>query len=211
MATALLERQGVNERDVSTAEGGTTPPEYRWKVDAFVKAFDAGMFGCDVRLELLQGRIFEIMGQGPRHSTLASVIADMLRDAAGKRLAVREEKPVRIAAESQPIPDILVLRGRQTDYNDHQPEPDEVELLVEISVTTLEYDLGVKAQQYAQAGIREYWAVAEKDDAIIVHREPSPEGYLSVTRLTGTNRLSPLALPEAAWTINELMGRADAL
>ena len=137
------------------------------------------------------------------------MIADMLRDAAGKRLAVREEKPVRVAADSQPIPDILVLRGRQTDYNGHQPEPDEVELLVEISVTTLEYDLGGKAQQYAQAGIREYWAVAEKDDAIIVHREPSAEGYQSITRLTGADAVSPLAMPETAWTVSTLLGEED--
>lgn len=209
MATALLERQGVKERDASTPEGGTPPPEYHWSVDAFVKAFDAGVFGHDARLELIQGRIFEIMGQGPRHSTLASVIADMLRDAAGKRLAVREEKPVRIAADSQPIPDILVLKGQQTDYNNHQPEPNEVELLVEISVTSLEYDLGGKAQQYARAGIREYWAVAEKDDAIIVHREPSAEGYQNTSRLTGTNTLSPLAMPEVVWTVDALLGKED--
>ena len=209
MATALLERQGVKERDASIPVGGVAPPEYHWTVDAFVKAFDAGVFGYDARLELIQGKIFEIMGQGPRHSTLASVIADMLRDAAGKRLAVREEKPVRIAADSQPIPDILVLRGQQTDYNGHQPEPDEVELLVEISVTTLEYDLGGKAQQYARAGVREYWVVAEKDDAIIVHREPSPDGYKDVTRLSGQDTLSPLAMPEAAWTVNRLLGKED--
>ncbi len=167
MATALLEKQDVQERDVSAAEGSTESSEYLWTVDAFTKADDADVFGDDARLELIQGRIFEIMRQGPRHSTLASVIADMLRDAAGKRLAVREEKPVRIAADSQPIPDILVLKGRQTDYNSHQPEPDELELLVEVSVTNLEYDLGGKAEQYARAGIREYWTVVEKDDAII--------------------------------------------
>ena len=210
MATALLERQDVKEGDASTPEGGTTPPEYRWTADAFVKAFDAGVFEHDARLELLQGRIFEIVGQGPRHSTLASVIADMLRDAAGKRLAVREEKPVRIAADSQPIPDILVLRGRQTDYNDHQPEPDEVELLVEISVTTLEYDLGGKARQYAQAGIRDYWVVVEKENAIVVHREPSPDGYKDVKRLIGEDALSTLALPKVVWTVDVLLERSDA-
>ncbi len=206
MATALLERQDVKEPEA--AEHGT-PTEYHWTVDAFTQAAEAGVFGHDARLELIQGRIFEIMGQGPRHSTLASVIADMLRDAAGKRLAVREEKPVRIAEDSQPIPDILVLKGRQTDYNDHQPEPEEVELLVEVSVTTLEHDLGSKAQQYARAGIREYWTVAEKDDAIVVHRDPSPDGYRSVMRLSGADTLSPLATPEALWTVDALLGKEE--
>ena len=147
------------------------------------------------------------MGQGSRHSTLASVIADMLREAAGKRFAVREEKPVRIAADSQPIPDILVLKGRQTDYNDNQPVPGDVQLLVEVSVTTVGYDLGNKATHYARAGISEYWVVAEMQDTIVRHRQPSPEGYRDVTRLTGTDTLSALALPETVWTINALLGK----
>ena len=209
MATALLEKQGVKEWDVSTqaADDETGPPEYHWTADAFVKAFDAGVFGHDVRLELIEGRIFEIMGQGSRHSTLASVIADMLRDAARKRFAVREEKPVQIAADSQPIPDILVLEGRQTDYNDHQPAPEETALVVEVSVTTVEFDLGSKALQYARAGIREYWVVVERESVLVVHREPAQEGYKNVVRLSGADTLSPLALPELAWTVNALMGK----
>ena len=210
MATAVLEKQDIKKQDVpmAGAESEAESVEYHWTAEAFTKAAEAGVFGHEARLELIQGRIFKIMGQGPRHSTLASVIADMLRDAVGKRLAVREEKPVRIAEDSQPIPDILVLSGKQTDYNDRQPEPADVALLVEVSVTTSEYDLGGKAQQYAQAGIREYWVVAEKDDAIVVHREPSPNGYKSVTRLAGADTLSSLALPEAAWTADVLLGRS---
>ncbi len=210
MATALLEKQSVKDRDVLTtgeAKGGATPPEYHWTVEAFNIACDAGAFGPQKRLELIQGRIVEIMGQGSRHSTLASVIADMLREAAGKRFAVREEKPVQIAADSQPIPDVLVLKGRQADYNDHQPRPEEVVLIVEVSVTTVEYDLGKKAEQYAQAGISEYWVIVETDNVIIRHRQPSPEGYQEITRLEGTDALSLLAIPEVVWLVDTLLGK----
>lgn len=210
MVTALLEKQDVKQRDVLTTgrgEGGATPPEYHWTVEAFHIACDAGAFGPQKRLELIQGRIFEIMRQGPRRSTLASVVADMLREATGKRFAVREEKPVQIAADSQPLPDVLVLKGRQTDYNDHQPRPEEVALIVEVSVTTAEYDLGKKAEQYAQAGISECWVIVEMDNVIVRHRQPSPEGYQEVTRLEGTDALSPLAMPNAVWTVAALLGK----
>lgn len=207
MATALLEKQDVKRPEAEGAE--TVPPEYHWTVDTFMKAAEAGVFGHDARLELIQGRILEIMGQGSRHSTLASVIADMLRESTLKRFAVREEKPVRLAADSQPIPDILVLKGRQTDYNDNQPVPEDVALIVEVSVTTVDYDLGGKALQYARAGIREYWVVVEKDDAIVRHRGPSLDGYKEVTRLIGTDTLSVLAMPDVVWTVNTLLGREE--
>ncbi len=150
------------------------------------------------------------MGQGPRHATLTSEIAEMLREVFRPGFALREEKPVRLSDDSEPIPDIMVLRGSQSDYGEHQPEPEDVRLLVEVSVTTAEYDLGEKALSYAQSGIADYWVVLVNEAAIVRHRQPSPEGYGEVMRLTGTNTLSPLAMPEVAWTIGELLGRSNA-
>lgn len=194
----------IEEPETECAE--SAPSEYHWSVDAFIKAGDAGVFGNDARLELIQGRILKVTGQGSRRSTLASVIADMLWEATGKQFAVREEKPVQIAGDSLPIPDVFVLRGRQTDYNDHQPRPEEVALVVEVSIITADFDLNEKAAQYAHAKIQEYWVVLGNEDAIVRHRQSSPGGYRDVTRLAGTDTLSALALPETVWTINVLLG-----
>ncbi len=184
--------------------------EYHWTVDALYRALNAGVFEHPERLELIQGRIIENMSQGPRHSTLASIVADMLRESMRRRFAVREEKGVRIDFDGEPIPDVLVLKGRQADYLDRQPVPEDVALLVEVSDTTVVYDLGGKALLYAQAGITDYWVVLVNEAAIVRHREPTPEGYQSVARLAGADTLSPLAAPEAVWTINALLGREEA-
>lgn len=56
----------------------------------------------------------------------------------------------------------------------------------------------------------EYWVVLINEAGVVVHRQPSPEGYGEVTRLAGGDTLSPLALPEAVWTVNELLGRTEA-
>jgi Uma2 family endonuclease len=209
MAPALLEKQKVTEPEIKQSETSDGAAPYHWTVEAFTKASEAGVFGYSERLELIQGRIIKIMGQGPRHATLASEIADMLRDAAKKQFAIREEKPVRIDFDGEPIPDVMVLSGRQADYGDHQPVPEDVRLLVEVSVTTVEYDLGEKALLYAQAGVTDYWAVLVNEAAIVVHREPSPEGYQNVMRLAGTDSLSPLAMPEVVWTVNALLGHEE--
>jgi len=147
MTTATLEKQEVETPRLAEKEAESS--DYLWTADMFNKAADVGVFGHDTRLELIQGRVFEIMGQGVRHSTLASEIAEMLREAAQKQFAVREEKPFRIAFDGEPIPNILLLNGRQSDYNDRLPGPEDVQLLVEVSSTTAAYDLGGKAVLYA--------------------------------------------------------------
>ena len=55
--------------------------------------------------------------------------------------------------------------------------------------------------------MREYWAVLVNEDVIAVHREPSPDGYQSVSRLAGEDVLSALALPEVVWTVDALLGK----
>lgn len=196
MATALLEKREADM--LEAAAFGMDPVPYQWTVAAFNKAAEAGVFGPAERLELVQGRIIKITGQGPRHATLASAIAEMLREAFRPGFAVREEKPVHLGPDSEPIPDIMVLNGRQADYADRQPVPADVRLLVEVSATTImEYDLGEKAIQYAQAGIADYWVVLVKDNTIVVHRQPTPKGYQDVTRQAGADALSPLAMPKA--------------
>ena len=184
--------------------------ERHWTVDEFYRAYDAGEFGYSRRLELIQGRIIEKMPPGPHHSYLADVVAHMLRVAMEPPLLVRDEKAIRIASDSQPIPDISVIRGRRTDYQDRHPSPKDVALLVEVADTTDAYDLGETALLYAQAGIADYWVVLVNEVAIVRHRVPTPEGYQEVTRLAGADTLSPLAAPEAVWTVNALLGREGA-
>jgi Uma2 family endonuclease len=184
--------------------------EHHWTVEEFYRAYEAGEFGYSKNWELTQGRITEKMPPGFHHAALADIIAQMLRDNMQPAFIVREEKPVQLSADSQLIPDITVVRGARADYLNHHPAPEEVVVLVEVADTTVVKDLGEKALQYAQADISDYWVVLAEAQAIVVHRQPSPEGYQDVVRLVGTDTLSPLAMPQARWTINELLGRSEA-
>jgi len=49
--------------------------------------------------------------------------------------------------------------------------------------------------------------VLVNEAAIVRHREPTPEGYQEVTRLMGSDVISPLAAPDAAWTVDPLLNR----
>ena len=180
-----------------------------WTTEEFYRAYDAGQIDAEKRWELIQGRIVEKMPIGPPHASLADIIAEMLRDAMQPAYIVREEKPVHLAFDTEPVPDITVARGARKDYREHHPTAADTVLVVEVADTSIVKDLGEKSQSYAQTGIADYWVVLVNEDAIVVHREPSPNGYQSVTRLAGEDTLSPLALLESVWTVDALLGKED--
>lgn len=184
------------------------PQEDRhWTVEEFYRAAADGAFSDPGWLEIIHGRVVEKMPEGGRHTVSRRRIARRLRAALEPGCFVCEECPLHIAFDGEPIPDVMFTRDE--DYGDQHPTPEDVVLVIEVSDTTVAYDLGEKARLYALAGIRDYWVVLVNEAAIVRHREPTPEGYQEVTRLMGSDVISPLAAPEAFWTVDALLGREE--
>ncbi len=178
-----------------------------WTSKEFYRAAAAGKFDDPDRLELIHGRLIRLM-QGERHANLRVRVSRRLRRTLDPPFFVRDENPLHIASDGEPIPDLMLTY--QEEYEGRHPEPSDVALLVEVADTTVAYDLGGKSVLYAQAGITDYWVVLVNEAAIVRHREPTAEGYQEVTRLAGSDALSPLVAPEAVWTVDALLGREGA-
>jgi Uma2 family endonuclease len=186
------------------AEGG--PTDYHWTADAFEQASEAGVFGHDVRLELLNGRVIDRMPESTLHGFLAMLIVEYLRALFPSGFLVRAERLIRIAFDGDPIPDISVVIGGPFDYRDCHATPQDTALLVEIAVSSVEYDLGSKALLYSKAGIEDYWVVMPNEKIIVVHRQPTQNGYTQVIRLGEDDSVSPLAATEASLPVRSLLG-----
>lgn len=204
METVLLEKQ--EDEKLEAVKVSSDIFSRLWTVDALYLALNAGLLEDPKRLELIHGRIIKKMPQNPAHASLRRRLGQRLRDMMQPPFLVMEESPVRLAIDGEPVPDIFVVSGPEKDCEQRHPTQTETVLVVEVSNTTVEYDLGEKALLYAQAGITDYWAVLVNEAAIVRHREPSANGYGEVTRLAGPDTLSPLALPGASWKIHALLG-----
>jgi Uma2 family endonuclease len=180
--------------------------EYRWSAPMFYRALDAGAFGLWPKVELVRGRLIEHPGQTPPHANTVGRVGRRFRNVLEPALQVFEHHPLAIAEDTHVDTDVLVIIGRRSEYEERHPGPADTSLLVEVSDLTASYDLGEKALLYAQAGIGDYWVVLVNEAIIVRHREPTAEGYKEVTRLAGTDALSPLAMPEVVWTIDALLG-----
>ena len=197
----------VSTTPVSHHSGGGSN-RFHWTVDTFYRAVDAGIFDEPKRLELIYGDLREKETVNPPHAITTACIAEKLRESM-EQVCIREEKPVRLSNDTEPLPDIVVATGRHTNYLRQHPIPQEIVLLIEVADTTVNYDTGEKARLYASSGIGDYWVVLINQRELLVLRDPTPEGYASQGRFTEDDSITPLATPEITIFVRDLLPPVD--
>lgn len=90
------------------------------------------------------------------------------------------QNPIRLNDNSEPQPDIMLLRWRDDFYSGGHPGPADVLLLIEVSDSSVDYDRGAKLLAYARAGIPEVWIATRQDSRIEAHTEPIEGEYSNV-------------------------------
>ena len=131
--------------------------------------------------------------QGSYHANAISVTDDTLRAVLPPGWVVRTQMPVALDEESEPEPDVAVVRGARAElWHAHPSHP---ALIVEVAESSLESDRFVKGSLYVRAAIADYWIVNLVDRVVEVHRDPvldpaAPYGwrYGSVAVFTGSGR-----------------------
>ena len=147
----------------------------RFSVDEYHRMIDAGVFASDNRFELLEGWIVAKMTKNPPHVVAVLNGQQRLARHLLEGWHVRVEAPL-TTTESEPEPDLAIVRANIRDYIDHHPGRDEIALVIEVSESTLSEDRHWKARVYAHAGIRVYWIINLVDEQVEVYTEPSGPG-----------------------------------
>ena len=131
--------------------------------------------GPDDRIELLDGLLVTKMPKLPSHSYTGAV-QDLLSDVLPEGWCLRSQEPVTLP-ESEPEPDIAVVRGSRRDYARRHPAPSDVALILEIADSSLDGDRNVKKLIYARAGIPWYWIVDLINRRVEVYSQPVAGDY----------------------------------
>ena len=149
--------------------------------------FKAGIIGADERVELIEGQIVEMHGQGTRHIWSVSELITIFASRGGVRITA--QSTLQIGDRVGPEPDVVVLRADTPKVR--KPSPENTLLVVEVADTSLAHDRYTKAPLYARANIAEYWIVDLNGERIEVYREPSPAGYRTIRYVLRGESLSP--------------------
>lgn len=178
----------------------------RFTVEEYHRMAEAGVFSEDDRVELIQGEIVMMTPIGSRHASCVGRLAHIFFSAVGQRAIVWVQNPVRLGLDSEPQPDLALLRPRPDFYAQAHPGPADVWLVVEVADTSADFDRTVKLPLYARAGIPTAWLVDLSTESVEVYTEPTPEGYRSVRRNQRGQAISLEAFPDISLAVDAVLG-----
>jgi Uma2 family endonuclease len=172
----------------------------KWTIEEYHQMIEAGIF-VNRRVELLRGEIVEMSPEGEPHAYFSTEAGEYLSQLLGNRAKVRPAKPITLPNNSEPEPDIAIVKPLGKEYLQHHPYPENIFWLIEYSNSSLEKDLETKTKIYAEVGIGEYWVVNLKKRHLIIFRQPSDGEYASKSTIIEGN-IYPLAFPDIAVSVD---------
>lgn len=144
----------------------------RFTIAEYHRLAELGFFGEDDRVELIKGEIFQMAAKGTPHSVCETLLFRELVKLLDERAMVRGQQPIVIPKDSEPEPDLAIVRNRDDDYLSAHPSPLDVLLVIEIADSSVNYDQKVKLPLYAEAGISNYWIFNLVENCLESYSEP---------------------------------------
>lgn len=175
----------------------------RWTVEDYHRMIESGLL-AGRQVELIDGQIIDMAPELPIHRVTYRRGAKYLEELLGDRAVVFATALITLPL-GEPQPDICVAAPPESRYDKRHPVPEDIYWLIEVSNSTLTYDLEEKARAYAQSKIQEYWVLDIKGSQLWVHREPENGEYRSVRRFS-SGKVTLLAFPEFEVEVSKLLG-----
>ena len=173
-----------------------------WSVAEYHHMRDRGILD-QRQCELINGEIWDMAPEGEFHRFVNHRGVKYLRELMQEKAEVFEAHPITLK-DSEPQPDIAIAHLPDTRYLTHHPYPDDIYWLIEVSDSTLAYDLEKKRTLYASAGIKEYWVIDVVDRQMTVFRDIKDDDYISQQTIK-TGIIHPLDFPDIAINVETLL------
>ena len=152
------------------------------------------------RTELIRGIVLEKKSKSPRHSALSTQLYKRILLALPDGYTARKEEPLTLA-DSEPEPDISVIRGGDADFAAGHPTT--AELVLEVAVSSAALDREI-ASLYAGAGVKEYWIVLGSERRVEVYRRPENGAYTEKSISEAGDKLVCESVPGVIVALDEL-------
>jgi len=160
-----------------------TATKYKFTSQEYHLMSETGIFSQKHRLELIRGEIVKMSPIGKKHCAYIAKLQKKFEQILGERIIVWTQNSIHLNSESEPQPDLVLLKLRADFYEERLPRPEDILLIVEVADSTISYDRDVKMPLYAEFGIIEAWLIDVNAKTLTKYTEPSPTGYKTSHRL----------------------------
>jgi len=180
------------------------PRRHRITVHEYHRMAEEGLLAPDARVELIEGEIIDMPPIGIQHLAAVNQLNGLLHAALSKRAIVQCQGSIRLGDLSEPQPDFAVLVRREDFYRTRRAIAADVLLAIEVSETSLRYDLQTKAALYARHGIQEFWVIDVVGEQTHVFRAPQGAAYREVSGPGVPGVVTLSALPDTSIDLSSL-------
>ena len=174
-------------------------------IDQYHRMGETGVLSPHDRVELIEGEIIDMAPIGSRHAAYVRKLTKLLSIAVGENAQVSVQNPIQLGTNSEPEPDLALLRPQMDFYIDQHPSAVDVLLVVEVADTSQRYDREVKLPLYAQHGIPEVWIVDAEGKRISIYRSPIADRYEQHQSLDKPETVTLSALPSVEVDLTSLL------
>jgi Uma2 family endonuclease len=177
-----------------------------WTRAEYHRAVDAGLFAPEEHWELIAGELYETTHENSAQSHACLRARRRLEQVFAEAYCfLSGGDPISLAEDTEPEPDIAVVVGTAEQFAERHPTAADIRLVVEVAVTSADFDRLVKAPVYAAAGIAEYWILHIEARRLEVYRNPKDGAYTSTVTIPESGAVSPLAAPNAVIAVADLL------
>jgi len=161
-------------------------------VDEVLRMQEAGIISEDENFELIDGEIVPMPAKTHWDELLKSVLMMDIVPALPKSLWLGVASSIYLTPKTFVEPDLVVYpRGLKLET----VKGSDIVLAIEVSLTSLPCDRGLKSRIYARHRVQEFWVVDAAQRRTYVHRAPSGESWTEMSERGPDDALSHPALP----------------
>jgi Uma2 family endonuclease len=168
---------------------------------------DAGVLAEDERIELIGGDLLVMAAKGYAHELIKQALVRALVHAAADDVVVGVEMTIEFSRDVLVEPDIVVFprdRLKKSDAGFVTLDGVDCQVVIEVAVSSLNYDKELKAQIYAGLGVREFWVVDANERVTWVHTGPSAQGWSSIVKRGPGDTLTTPAVPGFSMRLQDI-------
>jgi Uma2 family endonuclease len=153
---------------------------------------DAGIIADNENFELIEGEIVPMRAKTHVHELLKSALNIAIVRALPENLWLGVETTIYLGPNTFVEPDLVVYpKGIKLE----DVKGSDIRLAVEVALTSLPYDRGLKAQLCAHHGFNEIWVIDAARRVTFVHQGPQGEGWRWIVERGPDEALTVAALP----------------
>lgn len=154
-------------------------PRRSFTVDEVLRMQEAGIISDEENFELVEGEIVPMHAKTHFHELIKSALILQLSRALPDDLWLGVESTMYLSDRTLLEPDLVVYpRGMKLE----EVKGPDILLAIEVALTSLAYDRGLKASLYARYGAQQLWVIDAKTRRTFVHEAPTPSGWQRVSQ-----------------------------